>query len=56
MKHLFDWQNSRREGLDIRYQTPAFEYIYCDETAPLLESPGAGFTGDEGGLEIEDLD
>ena len=39
-----------------RYQSPAIEYIYCDETAPLLESPGAGFTGDEGGLDVEDLD
>ena len=56
MKHLYNWQNSRRGGQDIKYQAPAIEYMYCDETAPLLDSPNAGFIGDEGGLEIEDLD
>ena len=40
----------------VGYQAPAIEYIYCDETAPLLDSPSAGFEGDEGGLEIEVLD
>ncbi len=67
MNRMFYRKNSRRGGqvssypdglfeAGHRYQAPAVEYIYCDETAPLLDSPNAGFTGDEGGLEIEDLD
>ena len=38
------------------YSRPCIEFIYCDETAPLLDSPTAGFGGDEGGLDVEDLD
>ena len=56
MKRLFFKQNSHRTGQGMNYQAPAIEYIYCDETAPLLDSPGAGFNDDEGGLIIDDLD
>ena len=38
------------------YHSPAIDVLYCGADVPLLESPGAGFTGDEGGLDVEDLD
>ena len=38
------------------YEHPEMEMLLCDNTSPLLDSPTAGFGGDEGGLEIDDLD
>jgi hypothetical protein len=38
------------------YHSPAIDVLYCGGDTPLLDSPGAGFTGDEGGLDVEDLD
>jgi len=38
------------------YHSPEIEVLYCGADAPLLDSPGGGFSGDEGGLEIDDLD
>ena len=38
------------------YHSPEIEVLYCGADVPLLESPGAGFGGDEGGLDVEDLD
>ena len=39
-----------------KYRRPEMEMLLCDNTSPLLDSPRAGFGGDEGGLEIDDLD
>ena len=44
-----------REG-GANYHSPEIEVLYCGADAPLLDSPGAGFGGDEGGLDVEDLD
>ena len=38
------------------YHSPEIEVLYCGADAPLLDSPGAGFNDDEGGLIIDDLD
>ena len=47
--------NFSREG-GANYHSPEIELLYCGADAPLLDSPGGGFSGDEGGLEIDDLD
>lgn len=48
----------RETGISHRggYLSPEIEVLLCSESAPLLDSPGGGFGGDEGGLEEEDLD
>ncbi len=47
--------NFSREG-GANYHSPEIEVLYCGADAPLLDSPGAGFNDDEGGLIIDDLD
>ncbi len=49
---------SRKDSTPYRveYERPEIEQYTVFVNTPLLESPGGGFGGDEGGLDEEDLD